>query len=137
MVQVELSAEERHKLVAVLRELDPGSPKEKRSGPRRKVLLSLWIRRVVRGKATGVNKVVLVDVSRKGLAVLTSQELEVGDKVVAPLQFGDGGGWLTLCEVRNCRKVAGVAKWKVGLQFVDRIEDTEGKGRIPGDWLMG
>jgi hypothetical protein len=135
MAQVELSAEERHNLVAVLRELDPASPKEKRAGPRRKVLLSLWIRRVVQRKALGVNKVVLVDVSRKGLAILTSQALEAGDKVVAPLQFGDGGGWLTLCEVRNCRKVAGVDRWKVGLQVLDQIEDTDGKGRIPGDWL--
>ncbi len=136
MTQVTLSEEERHQLVAVLRELDPGSPKEKRSGPRRKVLLSLWIRKVARGKATGLQKAVLVDVSRKGLAILTTEALEVGDKVVAPLQFGEGGGWLTLCDVRNCRRLTGVARWKVGLQFIDRIEDTDGKSKIPGDWLV-
>ncbi|MGN6367950.1 MAG: PilZ domain-containing protein [Phycisphaerae bacterium] len=135
MMQVTLSEEEKHRLMAVLRELDPAAPKEKRSGPRRKVLLRIWIRRIVKGKATGLQKVVLVDVSRKGLAILTPQELEVGDKVVAPLQFGEGGGWLTLCEVRNCRQVAGVPQWKVGLQFLERIEDTDGKARIPGDWL--
>ena len=136
MMEVMLSEEERHQLVAVLRELDPGSPKEKRSGPRRKVLLKLWIRSIDNGKATGLQKVVLVDVSRKGLAILAPQALKAGSKVVAPLQFGDGSGWLTLCEVRNCRQVVGAPRWKVGLQFLDRIEDTNGKSKIPGDWLM-
>lgn len=135
-MQVTLSDEERHQLLAVLREMDPAAPKEKRAGPRRKVLLSLWIRRIANKRAAALQKAVLVDVSRKGIAILLPEKMTVGDKVVVPLKFGDGSGWLTLCDVRNCRQVTGVPRWKIGLQFIDRIEDTEGKAKIPGDWLL-
>ena len=135
MSEVLLTEEERHQLVAVLRELDPAAPKEKRSGPRRKVLLNIWIRQLVKGKARTLQKGLLVDVSKKGLALLLESPLGVGDKVVVPLEFGEGGGWLTLCEVRNCRREARSGRWKIGTQFLDRIEDTDGRSRIPGDWL--
>jgi hypothetical protein len=134
MSEVLLSEEETHQLIAVLRDLDPAAPKEKRAGARRKVLLHIWIRRLAKGRSRNLQKVVLVDVSRKGLALLTTMPLEVDDKIVAPLQFGEGGGWLVLCEVRNCRKLAS-GHLKVGAQFIDRIEDENGTTRIPGDWL--
>ncbi|HUO09964.1 MAG TPA: PilZ domain-containing protein [Phycisphaerae bacterium] len=135
MAEVLLSEEERHQLVAVLRELDPAAPREKRAGPRRKVLLSIWIRHLAKGKSRSLQKGLLVDVSRKGLALLLDGPMSIGDKVVAPLEFGEGGGWLALCEVRNCRREARATRWKVGVQFIDRIEDVDGKARIPGDWL--
>jgi c-di-GMP-binding flagellar brake protein YcgR len=135
MSEVLLSEEERHQLVAVLRELDPGAPKEQRSGPRRKILLNIWIRQLAKGKARTLQKGLLVDISRKGLALLLDGPLNIGDKVVVPLEFGEGGGWLALCEVRNCRREARATRWKVGVQFVDRIEDVDGKSRVPGDWL--
>jgi len=134
MSEVLLTAEERHQLVAVLRELDPGSPREHRSGVRRKVLMNLWIRRLVKGKSRMLQKVVLLDVSKKGLAMLSPTAFGHGDKLVVPLEFGEGGGWLVLCEVRNCRKLPN-GRYKIGAQFIDRIEDTDGKSRIPGDWL--
>ena len=137
MSEAILSEEEKHQLVAVLRELDPAAPKEKRTGVRRKVAMYIWIRRLIKGKSRTLIKALLVDVSRKGLALRVETPMATGDKVVAPLEFGEGGGWLVLCEVRNCRRVAGAGggEWKVGLQFVDRIEDVDGNSRIPADWL--
>src|ERR1700743_2623855 len=96
MAEVALTAEEKHQLVAVLREMDPGAPREMRGGVRRKVLMELHIRRLSKGKS---QKGLLVDVAKKGIAVLSPTAMVISDKFVVRLEFGDGGAWLVLCDV--------------------------------------
>ena len=134
MEQVNLTAEERHQLMAVLREMDGVAPAEKRRTPRRKVDFGLWIRPVSKTQA-GMLKAVLVNVAAKGVAIVVGRPLQKGDRFVMPLTFREGGGWLVLCEVRNSTSQGGGA-WKIGARFVERIDDPDGTGKPPMDWLM-
>src|SRR5436190_1584698 len=102
MEPVTLSTQERHQLLSVLRDLDPASPPEKRRQTRRNVLLSLWIRVVVDcGQLEKVRATVL-NVAARGAGLRLNQRLRKGDKLLLPLTFREGGGWLVLCEVCNC-----------------------------------
>jgi hypothetical protein len=129
-----LTADERHALVTVLQELDPSAPREKRQNLRRKVLVQTEVRVLVKGGTRAAEKLAITNVSKNGAAVLRDQPLAVGDKFCLHLEFGEGGGWLVLCEVRNCRMLAS-GVYKIGGRFVDRVEDPKGKGGIPGDWV--
>jgi hypothetical protein len=134
MNAISLTADERHKLLAVLRELDEGAPAEKRRQARRKVQLDVPVRMVGRRPAKTV-KSMLIDVSARGVALIVGQELEKGEKLVLPLRFREGGGWLILCEVRNASALPH-GRCKVGAKIVDRIDDPEGNARPPMDWLI-
>ena len=57
--------------------------------------------------------------------MLAKVGLATGDKFVLPLRFDEGGGWLVLCEVRNCRRLAS-GHFKIGGHFIERIEDAAG-----------
>jgi hypothetical protein len=133
MEEPTLTAEERHKLLTVLRDMDPKSPQEKRKHVRRKVQLETSIRLVQ--KRPGVLNVVLVDVSARGVALVMPRQLEAGDRFMLPLRFREGGGWLALCEIRN---VTGMSRGraKVGAKIIDRIDDPAGNSRPPLDWLI-
>jgi len=134
MDHVTLTADERHQLLAVLRDLDQEAPTEKRKTARRRVDLGIWIRPVSR-KAPGLLKATLVNVAAKGVAVIVGRPMRKGDRFVLPLRFREGGGWLVLCEVRNSSTQGGGA-WKVGAGFLERIDDPEGTARPPMDWLL-
>jgi PilZ domain len=129
-----LTADERHALVAVLQELDPSAPREQRQNLRHKVLVQTEVRVLVKGGTRSPQKLAITNVSKNGAAILREQPLEIGDKFSLRLEFGEGGGWQVLCEVRNCRKLAS-GVYKIGGRFVDRIEDPRNTGKIPGDWL--
>jgi hypothetical protein len=133
-MQVQLSSRERHQLLSVLRELDPAGVSEHRKKPRRKVLQGLWMRRISKGERFPVQKATLVNASQYGAGLLCAQPLAVGDRFVMPLRFAEGGGWLVLCETRNCKPLSD-AHFKVGARFIDRIDDPTGTARAPGDWV--
>jgi len=133
-MDVVLTAGERQELVTVLRELDPTAPKERRGSVRRKTLLNLWMQRIGENEGGTISKVVLVNVSVSGVGILTKMPFLRGEKFAIPLPFAEGGGWLVLCEVRNCQRLMS-GHYKVGGRFIDRIEDDNGDAKIPGNWL--
>ena len=128
-----LSEQERHELVGVLRELDPTAPRENRNVIRRKTLMSVWMQRLGRNDSRALAKIMLVNVSLNGVGLLSKTPCLKGEKFVLPLRFDEGGGWLVLCEVRNCRKLAS-GYFKIGGRFIDRMEDDKGVAKIPEDW---
>ena len=135
MEEIVLTTRERQQLLAVLSELHGKGPVEKRLHERRKVLLPIWIRPVVRGEKPGLIKATLMNVAARGVGLLLKQPLKKGHKFLISLRFREGGGWLVLCEVRNCSRNAAGA-FKVGGRFVDRIDDPRGDAKPPLDWLL-
>ncbi len=133
-MQAQLSLDERHQLLSVLREMDPAGLPENRRKPRRKVSMNLWLRRIAKGATFPIQKVSLINASQAGAGLLCPQPLGTGERFVIPLRFAEGGGWLVLCETRNCRAVS-QSHYKVGARFIDRVEDPEGTTRTPADWL--
>ena len=145
----ELTAQEKKQLLAALRELSPRDNAERRRNKRRDVRLNLCIRKIKSGKLQaspgkkGLRAVSEVDmftatvinVAAAGVGLMVRKPLDSGDKLLLPLRFRVGGGWLVLCEVRNCQKQES-GRYKVGARFVDRIEDPEENARIPMDWIL-
>lgn len=131
----ELSARERRQLLSVLRELDPAGLPENRRNNRRKVSSPLWLRRLSGSPRLPI-KAALINASAHGAGLLLPIALAVGDRFVVPLRFAEGGGWLVLCEVRNCKPLPG-KHFQVGVRFVDRITDDQETGQIPADWTIG
>ena len=129
-----LTAQERHQLMAALRELDARAPAEKRRQPRRKVQLDVGIQTAGKG-ACGLMSAKLVNVAAGGLGLEVPTALRKGQRFTMHLRFREGGGWLVLCEVRNCRPVAGA--FRVGAEFLRRIEDPQGTARTPASWALG
>ncbi|HVX86154.1 MAG TPA: PilZ domain-containing protein [Phycisphaerae bacterium] len=137
-MQVQLTTNERQQLLAVLREMDPAAlaaPTEKRHKPRRKVAQKLWLRRIAQDEQFPIQQATLVNTSQTGVGLLCPQRLPQGERFVIPLRFVEGGGWLVLCEVRNCRRLS-ESHFKVGAKFIDKIEDHSGTARPPGDWTV-
>lgn len=135
MGDVSLSAKERHQLLAVLRELDQGAPPEKRQMPRQSALLRIRIC-VIKGKRKTASLVATVrDVAPRGIGLILRSPLEKKSKIIVPLKFREGGGWLILCEVRNCSDWQN-GQFLVGARFLDRIDDPDGKAQPPMDWLL-
>jgi hypothetical protein len=128
-----LTAQERHQLMAVLRELDAQAPTEKRRQPRRKVQLNVGIQTAGKG-ACGLMSAKLVNVAAGGIGLETPNALRKGHRFTMHLRFQEGGGWLVLCEVRNCRPVAGA--FRVGAELLNRTEDPDGTARIPRTWVI-
>ena len=128
-----LTAEERHQLIAVLRELDREAPTEQRRNPRRKVQLNLWIRPLGE-KSLGRMPAILVNVAARGVGLHVERPMKAGQKFLLQLRFIEGGGWLMLCEARNCTPLR--MAHKVGAKFLDRIDDPDGTAKPPMDWLM-
>ena len=131
MPEMTLTAQERHQLLAVLRELDPSAPPEKRRMQRRKVFLNQWIRKV--GSEGGGMEALVVNVSARGLGLICQGSMAVGERFLIALKL-EGASWLVLCQARNVRKLA-IRGWRVGAVFLDRVENPTAKTRIPGDWL--
>ena len=44
----------------------------------------------------------VLNVAARGAGLRLKQRLRKGDKLLLPLTFREGGGWLVLCEVCNC-----------------------------------
>ena len=128
-----LTEKERSQLVTVLRELDKTAVKERRHQVRRKTLINLWMQRINKSAGPKFAEVVLVNVATRGVGLLSKVAYLPGEKVVLPLPFVEGGGWLVLCEVRNCRKLV-CGQFKVGCRFVEKIEDEHGAAKIPDHW---
>src|ERR1035437_3041409 len=130
-----LNGEERYQLVRTLRNMDPIAPREHRRTLRRKVLMSLWMQQLEKNKTPRLSKITLVNVSLNGVGVLCQTSSRMGEKIVLPLSFHEGGGWLVLCEVRRCRRLAS-GFYLIGGCFIDHIhiEDEKGVAKIPGDW---
>ncbi len=132
MQDLTLTAEERHQLLSVLRDLDEKAPAEKRGSPRRRVQQNLWIRPL--GRRMPRMPAILVNVAAQGVGLQVERALPPGEKFLLNLRFVEGGGWLVLCEVRNCRPLR--QAYQVGAKFLDRVEDPEGTGKPPMDWLL-
>jgi hypothetical protein len=128
-----LTSEERHQLLAVLRELDQKAPTEQRRHPRRKVQLNLSIR-LLAGKHLNRTPALLVNVAAEGVGLRTDMPLKRGQKFLMQLRFDEGGGWLVLCETRSCMPVR--RAYQIGAAFLDRIDDPDGTANPPMDWLM-
>lgn len=133
MDNVNLTIQEKHQLLAVLREMDGNAPKEKRREARRNIVMRLWIRPIANRKC-GRQRAVILNVALGGVGLVSRQALEKGQSFILPLRFEDGGGWLVLCEVRTC--AASKDGHKIGAKFVDRIEDPKGNAAPPMDWLL-
>ena len=128
-----LTEKERNQLVTVLRELDKTAVRERRRQVRRKTLINLWMQRISKNARPKFTEVVMVNVAAKGVGLLSKVACLVGEKLVLPLPFVEGGGWLVLCEVRNCQKLA-CGQFKIGCHFVEKIEDENGATKIPDHW---
>jgi hypothetical protein len=128
-----LTAQERHQLISVLRELDAPAPAEKRRQPRRKVRVDIGIQTTGKG-ACGLMSATLVNVAAGGIGLEMPNALRKGQSFTLHLRFREGGGWLVLCEVRNCRPVTG--GFRVGAEFLRRIDDPVGTARIPRSWAL-
>jgi len=85
---------------------------------------------------------IIVNVSVQGVGIILSKALAKSAKFILPLRFSEGGGWLVLCEVRNCVSVLQVIpnqyqrQWKVGARFLERIDDPKATAMPPLDWLV-
>jgi len=77
----------------------------------------------------------VLNVAARGAAVRVKQRLQKGDKLLLPLAFREGGGWLVLCEVRNCTPLDR-GFFKVGCVFKEKIDDPTGQARPPLDWIL-
>jgi len=132
-MEATLTTHERHQLVTVLRELDRTAVKERRRHLRRKTLIHLWMQRINRGARQRFTEIVLVNVSAIGVGLLSPVACPKGERFVLPLPFVEGGGWLVLCEVRNCQRLAN-GLFKIGGRFVDKIEDEDGDAKVPERW---
>ena len=139
MQNTELSAKERQQLLAVLRDLDETAPAEKRREMRRKVLLNMWIRKIGpsrrHAQSVALIRASVVNVSAQGVGLLCSQPLSKQDRLVLPLRFREGGGWLVLCQVRNCQTTPN-GEFRIGARFLDRIEDADGDAKVPMKWVL-
>jgi PilZ domain len=135
MEQIALNPEEREKLLNVLRELDPNVPAEKRRHKRRNTRLGLWIQPINEGGKRTVLKATLVNVAARGVGVEVKQPLTIGHKFLLRLRFREGGGWLVLCQVRNCRNLED-GQYRIGSQFLDRVDDPYGDLKPPFDWTL-
>src|SRR5690242_18139043 len=112
MMEATLTPQERHELLRVLRQLDPSAPPEKRRTVRRKTLINIKIQRIGDGSST--DRMLLVNASVRGAGFLAKTRLSIGETFQMHLRFDEGGGWLVLCEVRNCRKLQS-GHYKVGV----------------------
>jgi hypothetical protein len=126
-----LTTQERRQLMAVLRDLDSQAPTEKRRQPRRKVQLNIGIH-PTRKDACGLLAAKLLNVAVGGMGLEVPTALRKGQRFTVQLRFQEGGGWLVLCEVRNCRAIEG--GFRLGAEFIQRIEDPDGNARIPKIW---
>lgn len=135
MSDVALTPKEKHQLLAVLRELDRRAPAEKRQLPRRPVVMRIRINAVAMGKVQKSQWAILHDVAASGLGLRMSSAIEKNSHFLARLKFREGGGWLVLCEVRNCTAWED-GEFIVGARLVDRIDDPDGKTRPPLDWIL-
>jgi hypothetical protein len=128
-----LTAQEKHQLLSVLRELDRHSLSERRRFLRRVVHIRTTIR-TLEFPASAI-KSVIVNVSRQGAALLIPQSLPLYAKFFFPIRFSEGGGWLVLCEGRNCVPQPR-HQWRIGARFLDYIDDPRGTEKPPLDWLV-
>ena len=128
-----LTLEEKHQLLSVLRELDPKAPAEQRRALRRKVHVEVPIRTL--GQNPAVLKSTIVNTSASGAAFVVNAPLPKKAKLLLPLRFCEGGGWLMLCEVRNCVPYP-KRHWRIGARFLDHMDDPQGTAKVPLDWLL-
>lgn len=84
-------------------------------------------------KARPPFSVVLLDVSRDGLGLITSRALAIGSRFRVTLDLGAGGGFVhPHYVVRNCAQAAdGV--YKVGAEFTGHVDAAVGKGKWSAD----
>jgi hypothetical protein len=140
MDTAELSSKERQQLMDVLGEMN-GTATERRRDKRRPVTVKLYVRRVKAAShkkitdEVGLFSAIVVDVAAHGVGLQLRHALEAGDKIVLPLRFREGGGWLVLCQVRSCSP-AGEGSFRVGAKFLERLDDPEGIAKVPVDWLL-
>jgi hypothetical protein len=140
MSTAELNAHERKQLLDVLREMD-GQGTERRRDKRRPVAINVYVRKVksAPGKKdtaeVGLYQALVINVAVRGVGLTLRQPLDPGDKIVIPLRFREGGGWLVLCQVRSCATAEG-GTYRIGTKFLERLEDPEGIAKVPVDWLL-
>lgn len=128
-----LASEERRQLLSVLREFDRQAPPELRRQVRRKVEIHAAIRTI--GQKSTFIKSVLVNVSKDGVALVLPRHLTSGTKFILSLRFSEGGGWLLLCEVRNC-VAQPHRQWRIGAYFLEHIDDPHDIKKPPLDWIL-
>jgi len=141
MSTVELNQQERQQLLDVLRDMDATKSTERRRDKRRDVVVNLVVRKVKSGNVRKAAEPVsvfpgtVVNVAARGVGLKLAQALDTGDKIVLPLRFREGGGWLVLCQVRTCSRQSD-GSFRIGAKFVERLEDPEGIAKVPVDWLL-
>lgn len=133
MSTVSLTSEQRHCLTAVLQDLDPSAPHESRRWSRHNVLMSMWIKKLSRKGKKSLFRISAVNISKRGVGLISRQQLSVGERFVLPLRFEDGGGRLVLCQVRNNRPTED-GQHRIGALFMAWVNDDQGDAAIPADW---
>lgn len=133
MTTVSLTPDQRHRLTAVLQDMDPTAPRECRRYARRSVALSIWAKTLSRRGKSALFRVSAVNVSTRGVGLLSRRQLSVGERFVLPLRFEEGGGRLALCQVRNSRKLDD-RQHHIGAMFVAWVNDDRADMPIPADW---
>ena len=128
-----LTSHEKEQLLSVLRDLDEHAPPERRRALRRKVHARATIQTLA--SSSILVKIDIVNVSLNGAGLLLAKPLPNKAKFVLPLRFSEGGGWLVLCEVRNCVPQPN-RQWRVGARFLEHIDDPRGTEKPPLDWLL-
>ena len=128
-----LTDQQRHCLTAVLQDMDPTAPRECRRWPRNRVLLTMWVRKLSRKGKPALFRISAVNFSKRGVGLLSRQQMSVGERFVLPVRFEDCGGRLVLCQVRNSREMED-GQFRVGAIFTAWVDDAFGDTPIPADW---
>jgi hypothetical protein len=136
-METTLSQAESTRLISVLKELAGEPPVvEHRRYKRRSVAMGVWVKFISQGRARHQScRVMLNNISARGVGILSLRPLAMGDRVVLRLPFKEGGGWLVLASVRNCIPT-GQGSFRAGAEFVSWTEDPTGETPIPRDWVV-
>ena len=135
-METTLTPDETCRLVAVLKDIAGDTIVEHRRYKRRPVAMGLWVRFVTQGRARHpLCRVMLLNVSARGMCMLLQQPVHAGDRVLLRLPFEEGGGWLVLATVRNCQPT-GQGTFRAGAEFVCWVDDPTGDVAVPREWVL-
>ena len=136
-METTLTQAESTRLISVLKEIAGEKPVvEHRRHKRRTVAMGVWVKLIAQGRARHqLCRVMLTNVSARGVGMLTTRPLTVGDRVVFRLPFKEGGGWLVLATVKNASP-AGHGNFRAGAEFVSWLDDPTSEAPVPREWVV-
>jgi hypothetical protein len=137
MAMETLTQAESTRLLNVLREMaGDKQPKEARKHKRRPVAMGVWIKIISRGRARHqMARVMLANVSARGVGILSNRPIAVSDRIVLRLPFAEGGGWIVLASVKNSAPAQGKGTFRAGAEFISWCDDPTGHTPIPTEWI--